>query len=91
MHTLSKLPLVLLLSLLTPPAWRGNESVSGSVPQRWAGLFSDQGPQADSKQATPPLYQTTLTTTFFAPTVVGLASHARSPVFDHMAKWILRH
>jgi len=71
MHTLSKLPLVLLISLLVPPAWGGNESVSGSVPQRWAGLFSDQGLQADSKQAAPPLYQTSLTTTFFPPTVTS--------------------
>ena len=71
MRTLSKLPLVLLLSLFAPPAWGGNESISDSVPQRWAGLFSDQGPQADSKQATPPLYQTSLTTTFFAPTVTS--------------------
>ena len=71
MRTFLKLPLVLLLSLFAPPAWGGNESVSDSVPQRWAGLFSDQGPQADSKQATPPLYQTSLTTTFFAPTVTS--------------------
>jgi hypothetical protein len=67
MHIFWKLPLVLLLVLLAPPAWGGDESVSDYVAQRWAGLFSDQGPQADSKQATAPLYQTSLTPTFFAP------------------------
>jgi len=67
MHTLSKLPLVLLLSLFAPPVWGGNESVSDYVAQRWAALFSDQGPQADSKQAATPLFQFSLTPTFFAP------------------------
>jgi hypothetical protein len=71
MHTLSKLPLVLLLGLFASPAWGGNESVPGYAAQRWAELPSDQSPQADSKQATPPLFQTSLTTTFFAPTVVS--------------------
>ena len=102
MHTFWKLPLVLLLVLLAPPAWGGDESVSDYVAQRWAGLFSDQGPQADSKQATAPLYQTSLTPTFFAPPP-GLAPtarprtgdrstpRARPPVYDHMAERNLRH
>ena len=67
MHTLLKLPLVLLLVLLAPPAWGGDESVSDYVAQRWAGLFSDLPAQSDSKQATSPLFQTSLTPTFFAP------------------------
>jgi len=71
MHTLSKLPLVLLLSLFAPPAWGGNESVPGYSAQRWAEMLSDQSPQADSKQTASPLYQTSLTTTFFAPTVTS--------------------
>jgi hypothetical protein len=71
MHTFWILPLLLLLVLLAPPAWGGDESVSDYVAQRWVGLFSDQGPQADSKQATAPLYQTSLTPTFFAPSLAS--------------------
>lgn len=71
MHTLSKLPLVLLLGLFASPAWGGNESAPGYAAQRWAELLSDQSPQADSKQAASPLYQTSLTTTFVAPTVTS--------------------
>ena len=67
MHTFLKLPLVLLLVLLAPPAWGGDESVSNYVAQRWAGLFSDPAPLTDSKQVTSPLFQTSLTPTFFAP------------------------
>jgi hypothetical protein len=67
MHTFWKLPLVLLLVLLAPPAWGSDESVSDYVAQRWAGLFSDLAPQTDSKQAAPPLFQTSLTPTFFVP------------------------
>ena len=67
MHTLLKLPLMLLLLLSASPAWGGNESDSDYVAQRWAGLFSDHDPQTDSKQATPPTYQTSLTTTAFIP------------------------
>lgn len=66
MHTFLKLPLVLLLVLLAPPAWGSDESLSDYAAQRWAGLFSDLAPQTDSKQATTPLYQTSLTPTFFA-------------------------
>src|SRR5205807_8323471 len=62
-----KLPLVLLLVLLAPPAWGSDESVSDYVAQRWVGLFSDLAPQTDSKQAAPPLFQTSLTPTFFVP------------------------
>jgi len=85
MHTSLKLLLVLLLVLLAPPAWGGDESVSDYsdyVAQRWAGLFSDQGPQADSKQATAPLYQTSLTTTFFAPPVAAPRLRDLAPETD---------
>ena len=71
MQTFWKFPLVLLLALLAPPAWGDDGSISDYVAQRWAGLFSDQVPQADSKQAGPLLYQTSLTPTFFAPPVVS--------------------
>lgn len=67
MHTFWILPLALLLVLLAPPAWGGDESVLAYIAQRWAGLFSDQGPQTDSKQSTAPLFETSLTPTFFAP------------------------
>ena len=69
MHTFLKLPLVLLLALLTPPAWGADESVSDYVAQRWAGLFFDQGSRAHSKQTASLLYQTSLTPTLFAPSV----------------------
>jgi hypothetical protein len=71
MHTFWKLPLVLLLVLLAPPAWGGDESISDYVAQRWPGLFSDLAPQTDSKQAAAPLFQTSLTPTFFAPSVAS--------------------
>ncbi len=67
MHTFWTLPLVLLLALLAPPAWGGDGTASDYVAQRWAEFFSDLAPQkTDSKQVTPPLYQTSLTPTFFA-------------------------
>ena len=69
MRTFWKLPLLLLLVLPAPLAWGGDGSGSDYVAQRWAGLFSDQAIQTDSKQATPPLYQTSLTPTYFAPTL----------------------
>ena len=71
MQTFWKFPLVLLLALLAPPAWGGDGSVSDYVAQHWAELSSDQVPQADSKQAGPLLFQTSLTPTFFAPPVVS--------------------
>src|SRR5580765_588888 len=82
MHTFWKLLLVLLLLLPTPPAWGGDESVSDQFSQRWAGLFSDQDPQANSKQASSPLYQTNLTTTFFAPPVVAPRLRDLAPETD---------
>lgn len=82
MHTFWKLPLVLLLVLLAPPAWGGDESISDYVAQRWAGLFSDQGPQADSKQAAAPLFQTSLTPTFFAPPVASPRLRDLAPETD---------
>jgi hypothetical protein len=82
MNTFLKLLLVLLLVLLAPPAWGGDESVSDYVAQRWAGLFSDQGPQADSKQATLPLYQTSLTPTFFVPPLASPRLRDLAPETD---------
>jgi hypothetical protein len=82
MRTYLKLPLVLLLVLLAPPAWGGDESVSDYVAQRWAGLFSDQGPQAESKQATLPLYQTSLTPTFFVPPLASPRLRDLAPETD---------
>ena len=71
MHILLTLPFALLLVLLSPSAWGADGSFSDYVAQRWAGLFSDQGSQADSKPITAPLYQTSLTTTFSAPSVAS--------------------
>lgn len=65
MHRCLKIPLALLLLLFAPSAWGGDESVSDYGAQRWAGLFSDHGSQAQSKQSTSPLYQTSLTATVF--------------------------
>ena len=67
MHIFWKLSLLLLLALPAPLAWGGDESLSDYAAQRWAGLFSDLAPQTDSKQTTPPLYQSSLTPTYFAP------------------------
>jgi hypothetical protein len=82
MRTFLKLPLVLLLVLLAPPAWGGDESVSDYVAQRWSGLFSDLAPQTDSKQTTHPLYQTNLTPTFFAPPLASPRLRDLAPETD---------
>lgn len=82
MHTFWILPLLLLLVLLAPPAWGGDESVSDYVAQRWTGLFSDQGPQADSKQDIAPLYQTSITPTFFAPSLASPRLRDLAPETD---------
>ena len=66
MHTFWKLPLLLLLVLPAPLAWGGDGSGSDYAAQRWSGSFSDLAPQTDSKQAAPPLFQTSLTPTSFA-------------------------
>ena len=82
MHTFWTLPLLLLLVLLAPPAWGGDESVSDYVAQRWAGFFSDQGPQADSKQTIAPLFQASLTPTFFAPPLTSPRLRDLAPETD---------
>ena len=82
MHTFRTMPLVLLLVLLAPPAWGGDESVLDYVAQRWAGLFSDQGSQANLKQATGPLFQTSLTPTFFAPPIASPRLRDLAPETD---------
>jgi len=82
MHTFWTLPLVLLLVLLAPQSWGGDESVLGYVAQRWAGFFSDQGSQADSKQATAPLFQTSLAPTYFAPPLASPRLRDLAPETD---------
>ena len=83
MHSFWKFSLTILLLLLAPPAWGDDGSVSDHASQHWTGLFSDQVPQADSKQAaTPPLYQTSLTSTFFAPPVVSPRLRDLAPETD---------
>jgi hypothetical protein len=69
MHARLQLPFLLLLVLFPPPVWGGAESISDHTAQRWWGLFSDQGPHAHSTHTPSPLYQTSLTTTFYAPPV----------------------
>ena len=82
MRTLLKLLLVLWLVLPAPHAWGGDESVSDYVAQRWAGLFSDLPAQADSKKATYPLFQTSLTPTFFAPPLASPRLRDLAPETD---------
>lgn len=67
MHRLLKLPYVMVLVLCTLPAWGNDQSLADPLAQRWTGLFSDPDLQAQSKQATPSLYQTSLTMTSFTP------------------------
>jgi hypothetical protein len=67
MHARLQLLFLLLLVLIPPPVWGGGESVSAYTAQRWTGLFSDPDLQAQSKQATPSLYHTSLTVTSFTP------------------------
>ena len=82
MRIFLKLHLVLLLILPAPLAWGGDGSGSDYVAQRWAGLFSDQGPQADSKQAATPLFQFSLTPTFFAPPLASPRLRDLAPETD---------
>ena len=82
MHTFFTLPLMLLLILFPPLAWGGDESASDDVAHRWARLLSDQGSQADSKAITAPLYQTSLTTTFSAPSVASPRLRDLAPETD---------
>ncbi len=82
MYTFLKLLQVLLLVLLALPAWGGDESVSDYGAQRWVGLFANQDSQADSKQTIPPLFQTSLTPTFFTPPVASPRLRDLAPETD---------
>jgi hypothetical protein len=82
MRTFLKLHLVLLLILPAPLAWGGDGSVSDYVAQRWAGLFSDLAHLTDSKQATLPLYQISLTPTFVAPPLASPRLRDLAPETD---------
>lgn len=82
MHTFWKLPLLLLLVLPAPLAWGGDGLGSDYTAQRWAGLFSDLAPQTDSKQVVPPLFQTSLTPTFFAPPLASSRLRDLAPETD---------
>lgn len=82
MRTFLKLLLMLWLVLPAPLAWGGDGSGSDDVAQRWAGLFSDPAPQPESKQATLPLYQISLTPTFFAPPLASPRLRDLAPETD---------
>ncbi len=71
MHARVPLPFLLFLVLFPLPTWGGGESVSDYTAQRWSGLLSDQGSHAHSAHTPSPLYQTSLTTTFYTPSVVS--------------------
>ena len=61
--------LILTLSLLLPASlvWGGEGAMPDQTLAKWNALFADPTPQADLKSATPALYQTSLTSTYFAP------------------------
>ena len=61
--------LILTLILIAPASlvWGGEGSVPEQPPAKWSALFSDPTPQTDLKPGTPALYQTSLTSTYFAP------------------------
>ena len=82
LHTFLKFPLALLLVLLAPQAWGSDGSVSDQVSQRWMGLFSDHSSQTPPKQVIPPLYQTSLTPTYFAPPVASSRLRDLAPETD---------
>ena len=96
MHRLLTLPLAIVLVLCTLPAWGNDQSLSDPLAQRWAGLFSDPDLQAQSKPATPSLYQTSLTVTSFTPPTASprlrhLApetNQARTQVFLSSTTWL---
>ena len=82
MHTFWKFSLVLLLVLPAPLAWGGDGSGSDYEAQPWAGLFSDLASRTDSKQAATPLYQTSVTPTFFAPPLASPRLRDLAPETD---------
>lgn len=57
------LPLLLSASLL----WAGDGAMSDQIFATWSAQLSDSTPQTDLKPASPALYQTSLTSTYFAP------------------------
>ena len=61
--------LILTFILIAPASlvWGGEGSVPEQPPAKWSALFSDPTPQTDLKPGTPALYQTSLTSTYFAP------------------------
>ena len=71
MHRLLKWPLVIVLILCTLPAWGNDQSPPDPIATRWTGLFSDHDLHAQSKPATPSLYQTSFTVTSFTPSTAS--------------------
>lgn len=61
--------LILTLSLMLPASllWGGDGSMPDQTLAKWKKLFADPTPQADLASATPALYQTSLTSTYFSP------------------------
>ena len=61
--------LILTLLLMLPASllWAGEGAMPDQTLAKWNALFVDPTPQADLKSATPALYQTSLTSTYFAP------------------------
>lgn len=61
--------LILALALLLPDSllWGGEGSVPDQTLAKWSAQFSDSTPQTDLKPGSPALYQTSLTSTYFAP------------------------
>ncbi|SPP64167.1 conserved exported hypothetical protein [Nitrospira lenta] len=61
--------LILTLTLVPPPtlARGGDGSPSGQTLANWTALFSESTPQTDLTPTSPALYQTSLTSTYFAP------------------------
>src|SRR5262245_3510053 len=83
MHTFRKLPLVILLFLPAPLAWGSDGSVSDYAAQRWSESFFDLASQTNSKQTAPPLFQTSVTPTFFTPPLASLRLRELAPETEH--------
>lgn len=64
-----RLPWSLIFTFILPASlvWGGEASMPDQTLAKWSALFSDPTPQTDLSPASPALYQTSLTSTYFAP------------------------
>jgi hypothetical protein len=68
MRTVLKCGIALVISLCAGPVWSIEEQL-GQVPPRWSSWFSAQELQTSTQPAETPVYQATITPTFYTPPI----------------------